>query len=189
VTPFALALSGFAGVAALAVARARLDRSPGARRFFDAAARAELLFITLLLVTLVVLGGVQIFMRNVMHSGLLWADPLMRHIVLWLGATGAAMASARLRHISVDVLTRVLPASLRRSRRLAVYSFTAVAAYLLAVSAVRLVLDERSFGEVAFLGVRTWVVQLILPAAFLMVTYRTLLALFLGRESTEGIEG
>ncbi len=187
--PFALALAGFAVVATLALLRARLDRRSRARRFFDLAARVELLFITLLLLTLVALGGVQIFLRNVMHSGLLWADPLMRHIVLWLGATGAAMASARMRHISVDVLTRILPPSLRRARRVAVYSVTAVVAFVLAVAAMRLVAIEREFGEVAFLGVRTWVVQLVLPLAFALVTYRTLLALFLGREPHEGIEG
>jgi TRAP-type C4-dicarboxylate transport system permease small subunit len=47
------------------------------------------------------------------------------------------------------------------------------------------VVDERSFGEVAFLGIRTWVLQLILPVSFVVITYRTLLAIFLGREPAE----
>jgi C4-dicarboxylate transporter DctQ subunit len=112
----------------------------------------------------------------------------MRHIVLWLGACGAALASARVRHISVDALTRVLPDRLRPARRTIVYTATAVAAYLLAISTVRLVIDEREFGEIAFLGVRTWVAQLILPAAFALITYRTLLGVFLGREPAEPAE-
>jgi TRAP-type C4-dicarboxylate transport system permease small subunit len=185
-----IALAGFVVLAALAAGRAALDRRAGARAVFDAAGRAEVLFIALLLVTLVILGVTQILLRNLFDSGLLWADPLMRHIVLWLGAAGAAFASGRMRHISVDALTRVLPAHLRPARRVIVHTVTAAAAYALAIATVRLVVDERSFGEVAFLGVRTWVLQLILPAAFVLMTYRAMLALLLGREPAEAaVEG
>ena len=62
------------------------------------------------MVTLIILGGLQIILRNVFHSGLLWADPLMRHIVLWLGCLGAALATTSARHINIDVFSRALPA-------------------------------------------------------------------------------
>lgn len=184
-----LLVLGFAALAALAGLRAALERSPRARRFFGITGGVEIAVLALMLLTLVALGSAQILLRNVFHSGWLWADPLMRHIVLWLGALGAALASARMRHISVDALSRLLPAAALPLRRLIVYGVTAAAAYALTVAAARLVVDERGFGEIAFLGVRTWVLQLILPAAFAMITYRTLLAIFLGRESVEsGLE-
>lgn len=184
-----LLVLGFIGLVVLAALRAGLERSPRARRFFAATGRAEVAIIALMLVALVFLGCAQIFLRNAFHSGWLWADPLMRHIVLWLGALGAALASARMRHISVDALSRLLPASALPLRRLIVYGVTAVVAYTLTVATIRLVVDERGFGEVAFFGVRTWMLQLILPVAFAMITYRTLLAIFLGRESVEsGLE-
>ncbi len=183
-----VALAGFLLLLALAAGRAALERRGRGVAFFDAAGRAEVLFVALLLLTLVALGATQIFLRNFFNSGLLWADPLMRHIVLWLGACGAALASARVRHISVDALTRVLPARLRPGRRVIVYTATAIAAYLLAISTVRLVIDEREFGEIAFLGVHTWVAQLILPAAFVLIAYRTLLGIFLAREPAETAE-
>ena len=183
--PNLLIALGFVGLVALAAVRAYLERSPSARRVFAAAMHVEVGVVSLMLLTLVFLGCAQILLRNAFNSGWLWADPLMRHIVLWLGALGAALASARLRHISVDALSRVLPATLHGARRLVVYGFTAVAAYALLISTIRLVIDERDFGEVAFLGVRTWVLQLILPIAFGIITYRTALALFLGREPAE----
>ena len=180
---------GFVALVALAALRAALERTPRARRFFGLAGRAEVAFLALMLMTLVVLGCAQIFLRNVFHSGWLWADPLMRHIVLWLGALGAAVASARMRHISVDALSRLLPTSLLPLRRLVVYGVCAVVCYALTIATMRLVVDERSFGEVAFFGVRTWVLQLVLPVAFAIMTYRTALAIFLGRESIEaGLE-
>lgn len=181
----ALALAGFALLALLAAARAALEKRGRGHAFFAAAGRAEVLFVALLIFTLVALGATQIFLRNFFNSGLLWADPLMRHIVLWLGACGAALASARVRHISVDALTRLLPARLRPARRVIVYGVTAVATWILAVATVRLVISEREFGEVAFFGVRTWVAQLILPGAFALITYRTILSILLGREPAE----
>jgi TRAP-type C4-dicarboxylate transport system permease small subunit len=183
--PVALALAGFALVVALAAVRAGLERREGARRMFALAGRLEVGAVAAMVGTLVLLGAVQIFLRNAFHSGLLWADPLMRHIVLWLGAMGAALASAHMRHITVDGLSRLLPAPWKPARRVVVYGATAVAAYLLAVAALRLVVDERGFGEVAFLGVRTWVLQLVLPACFGLIAYRSLLAIFLGREPPE----
>jgi TRAP-type C4-dicarboxylate transport system permease small subunit len=179
------AIGGFVLLAALAALRARLDRHAGARAVFAWMGRVEIGFIVLLLAALVIAGAAQILLRNVFHSGLLWADPLMRHIVLWLGAMGATLAAARMNHITVDALSRVLPPRLKPARRAVVYGATAAAAYMLAIAAVRLVIDEREFGDVAFLGIRTWVMQLILPACFFVITYRTLLAIFLAREPAE----
>jgi TRAP-type C4-dicarboxylate transport system permease small subunit len=184
----ALAISGFILLFVLAFARAALEKRGVGGRVFAAAGGAEVLFVSLLIFTLVALGATQIFLRNAFNSGLLWADPMMRHIVLWLGASGAALASARVRHISVDALTRVLPDAMRPARRVIVYGATAIAAYLLVISTMRLVIDERAFGEVAFLGIHTWMLQAILPAAFALITYRTFLAILLGRESSD-VEG
>ena len=66
------------------------------------------------------------------------------------------------------------------------YSATAVAAFILGVSALRLVVDERAFGDVVFGSMKTWVLQTILPIAFFVISYRSLVNLFTGRESSPG---
>jgi len=182
---YALVALGFVVLIVLALIRARLEPRNAARRVFGFLFGLEIGFIALLLASLVVLGTIQIVMRNFMHSGLLWADPFMRHVVLYLGAVGAMIAAARMSHITVDVMSRLLPERLKPVRRWVVYGATAIAAYLLAIAAVRLVIDERSYHEVAFLGIQTWVLELILPFAFAVITYRTLLAIFLAREPAE----
>ena len=182
---YALVAVGFLVLIGLAALRSFLQRREGARRFFDFLGHVEITIIVLLVASLVVLGTIQIIMRNAMHSGLLWADPFMRHVVLYLGATGAMLASARINHITIDVVSRLTPARLKPLRRLAVYGATAIASYFLAIAAARLVIDERSFGDVAFLGIQTWVLQMILPVAFVVITYRMLLAIFLSREPAE----
>ena len=167
----------------LALARASVDKKPAWRRFFDGLGRIEVAVLALLLGTLIFFGCLQIFLRNVFHSGIIWADPLMRHIVLWLGCLGGVMATARVRHISIDILTRFLPAPLQPVRDRAIYFATAMAASVLGMAALRLVIDEREFGEIAFLGVGVWVLQVILPVAFFMITYRSFLNMFLARKA------
>jgi TRAP-type C4-dicarboxylate transport system permease small subunit len=182
---YIIVIAGLVILIALAALRAQLERRAGARALFHFLGNLEIAFVVVLLASLVVLGTVQIVMRNVLHSGLLWADPFMRHVVLYLGAVGATLAAARMNHITVDVISRLLPQRLKPARRVIVYGATALASYLLAISAARLVINERGYSEIAFLGIRTWVLQLILPVCFAVITYRTLLAIFLAREHAE----
>ena len=172
----------FVVLLALALLRARVNDSKRWRRFYDFFGAMELALIVVLLGTLVFVGVLQIILRNTLHTGILWADPLMRHIVLWLGALGASLATARLRHINIDVFTRLLPDRIRPLRRVIVYSATAFAVFMLGVSSLRLVIDEKTYGDVAFLGLQTWMLQVVLPFAFFLMCYRSLVNLFLGRE-------
>ncbi len=170
-------------IVVLALVRAASEGSARVRRFYSLFGALELLAIASLLALLVGLGVVQIVLRNTAHTGILWADPLMRHIVLWLGALGAALATARLRHINIDVLSRLLPQRLLALRRIVVYGATAVASFALGVAALRLVIDERAYGQEAFLEIETWMLQAVLPFAFFLICYRSLVNLFLARET------
>ena len=102
----------------------------------------------------------------------------MRHIVLWIGCLGGAYATTRMKHINIDVFSRMLQGRAKALRNLIVYLATAVAAFVLGISALRLVIDEKSYGETAFLGIGTWLLQAVLPFAFFLISYRCLLNLF-----------
>jgi len=172
----------------LAAGRALLIRRKKLERVFSVLGWVEVGVLGLLLGTLIVLGGVQIVLRNIFHSGLLWADPLMRHIVLWLGCLGAALATTSARHINIDVFSRLLPKNIKPWRRSVVYGATAAATFMLGVSAWRLVVDEKLYSKVAFGSLPVWVLQIILPIAFFMISYRSVVNLFIGLES-EALEG
>ncbi len=167
----------------LAIVRTRLDKKPGPRRFFETLGVMEIAFISVLLGALVFFGCLQIILRNFFHQGIIWADPLMRHIVLWLGCAGGVMATSRIRHISIDVLTRVLPERLQATRDRVIYLATAVVASVLGMAALKLVIDEKSFGDKAFLNIDVWILQSILPFAFFLISYRSLLNMFLSRKA------
>lgn len=169
-------------IISLALLRAFLHRRGRLGAFFRFLQRFEAGVIALLLGSLVILGSTQIVLRNFFHSGLLWADPFMRHVVLWLGCLGAAAATSEVRHIHIDVFTRLLPERARPARRAVVYTATAAAAFALGVAALRLVVDERAFGDVAFGGLPVWALQTVLPFSLFLISYRSLFNMFIGRE-------
>ena len=173
-------------IVTMAVFRSSLYRKKRIEGLFRVLGAVEVGVITLLLCGLVLMGCMQIFLRNFFHSGILWADPLMRHIVLWLGCLGAALATARVRHINIDVFSRLIPQQRKGIRRAVVYTATAIAAFFLGVAAQRLVADERAFGDVAFGTVKTWTLQTVMPFSFFVISYRSLVNLFTGRESEPG---
>ncbi|MDE2237792.1 MAG: TRAP transporter small permease subunit, partial [Elusimicrobia bacterium] len=46
------------------------------------------------------LAFLQVLRRELFGSGALWADPLLRSLVLWVGFLGAALAAAEDKHFA-----------------------------------------------------------------------------------------
>jgi len=173
-----------ATIVLVALIRAWFERNERGTGFFSFFARLEVLVLALLVGGLVFFGCLQILLRNMFHGGLLWADPLMRHIVLWIGCLGGAYATTHMKHINIDIFSRLLHGRAKALRNFIVYIATAAAAFFLGVAALRLVIDERAYGETAFLGIGTWFLQAVLPFAFFLISYRCLVNLFARKKSS-----
>ena len=130
--------------------------------------------LVLLLTALVTLAGAQILLRNLFDSGLLWADPAVRVLVLWVALLGAMAAARRGRHITVDIVARLLPPRRAAPIRALTDLFTAAVCGVLAWQAGRLVVMEWEAGTMAVGNVPTWVAQLIVPVGFAVIGLRYL---------------
>lgn len=137
--------------------------------------RAEDLLLALVLIVLVLLAAAQILLRTVFDTGLLWLDPLLRTLVLWVAMLGAMVAAREGRHIGLDLFGRVLPPRPLRMVRFVTHVFAAGVCVLLAWHALRMVLDEREFGTMAFASVPGWLAQSILPVALAVIALRLLI--------------
>lgn len=152
--------------------------------------RAEDLVLAFLLGLLVLLAVMQIVLRTVFDTGLLWLDPLLRALVLWVAMLGAMVAAREGRHIGMDLASRMLPPVPARIARLASWLFAAAVSALLAWQAGRMVADERALGAIAFARVPVWWLQAILPVAFAVIALRLALgALAPPRPATGGEAG
>lgn len=132
-----------------------------------------------LLLLMIGLAVFQIVLRNGFDAGIVWADPLVRVLVLWLGLIGAMVASRTDNHISIDIVSKYLPSCLKRFTSFLVYLFTTVVCALMTWHSARFVIMEKADGMTAFFSVPIWVCELVIPFAFGIITIRYAL-FFLG---------
>jgi len=118
------------------------------------------------------LAPLQIALRNFFDTSLAWGEPALRMLVLWIGLFGALVASRDHRQISVDVVSRVLPARARLVTRAVTSAFCAVVAGIIAFYGGRFVASEYEFGTTAFAGLPAWIFQSIIPFAFAAIAIR-----------------
>jgi TRAP-type C4-dicarboxylate transport system permease small subunit len=135
-------------------------------------ANLERACVALLLTGLLGLGLLQVIERNVLASGIFWADELMQHMVLWLGFLGASLATREHRHLSIDILSHFL--SVHWQLWLGVLVNTAALALctLLVQAAWGLVRSEYTAGTILSFGMPSWLAQSIIPLGFGMITLR-----------------
>ena len=131
-----------------------------------------------LLLLMIFLAVVQIFLRNLFDSGIFWADPMIRILVLWIGLVGAMIASRNNHHISIDVISRYLPDQAKKLATLVISVFTSVICAIMARVSLEFVLMERVDGMTAFGTVPVWVCESIIPAAFAIISVRYGLSCF-----------
>ncbi|MHB8455306.1 MAG: TRAP transporter small permease [Acidiferrobacterales bacterium] len=131
-----------------------------------------------LLAVMIAIASAQIFLRDVFDSGFVSGDHILRVLVLWITLLGAMAASRDDRHMSVDVLSRFLPARVRLASRLIVDIFAVMVCALVAFHAARFVMSDRAAGIPAFGSVPAWLVELILPIGFATMALRYLLLVF-----------
>lgn len=151
-----------------------LLRRIGAERIDRLNRRVEGTIFCVILGAMIGLSGLQVALRNLFHGGWVWIDPLVRTMVLWLAFLGAMAATARQRHLHIDVVHRSLPpvAATRVFRGL--YVFAALVCALLANAAYVYLLAETENARSPFFGVPAWAAQSILLWGFLGLTYRFL---------------
>jgi TRAP-type C4-dicarboxylate transport system permease small subunit len=121
----------------------------------------------------------QIILRDVMGTGIVWGDVLIRLMVLWLGMAGAMVATRQRKHISVDLITRHLSPAWRRAAESLTSLFAGAVCLIAFYTSLQFVIGERAFGSIAFAQVPYWVCVVILPVAFFIIAVRYFIQFFL----------
>jgi C4-dicarboxylate transporter DctQ subunit len=154
-------------------------------RINTAIARFEGWLLILFLSLMVLLTFIQVFLRSLFiyaHMGwandlmgnLDWAEPFVRLLVLWVTFLGASLVTGENKHIKIDLLTQIIPASWRPPLDVLLSLAGALVAALMFKASLFYVGTEMTFGGKLFLGVPNWIGQLILPAGFLLIAFRFL---------------
>jgi len=180
---FVLTIAAIAAVCVLF--RVLLERTGPGRRVLRVLALTEHVSLTVLLVLMIGLSIVEIVYRNLFDRGFVWADPLLRHAVLWVGFMGAALATAHDHHITIDALSRLLRGTTAWAVHGILRVLAAIVCLLLANATYQLLRDEYEAGSRAMLELPSWVVMIVMPAALSVMAYRFLLSAWRGRPPEE----
>ena len=121
------------------------------------------------------LAASQVVLRQVLHANLPWGDLAARHLVVWVGFFGAALASRRGQHFHIGFIARLLgPRSEPWFHAAA--DFLAVGVCVLLVGAswtfVTVGLDPKA---TLFLGIRQTTAALIVPGGFCLMAVQFVL--------------
>lgn len=160
-------------VACLAV-RAIVRRRVGAAGWSRGVGVLEQWVLTLLLLSMLGFAVLQIVLRNFFETGLVWIDPLLRHLMMWIGFAGAVVAAGKLRHIQMDVVGRLVP----MGPRLWIVRFTTLVAAVICAVLSRATWvflgQEQEFGMTGFLEIPTWILLAALWIGFALIAVRFL---------------
>jgi len=132
----------------------------------------SLLVITL--TTMILLALSQIIMRNLFETGVEWSDPLLRVLVLWLGLLGAIAATRQSNHISIDIVSRILPGNGKLITTIINNVFSAVICAIISYYSSLFVIIEYQDGATAFIDVPAWLCEIIIPIGFGLMALRFL---------------
>ena len=151
------------------------------KKFFAFILRAiswiEETFLCLLLTSMIILACVQISLRFFFSGGFTWADPLLRHMVLWAGLFGAAVATKKGKHISIDIISHLLPDRYKPWLQAVLNFFSAGVCCVLTYAAINFVRDE-ALGGRGLLHIPSWGLNLVFPIAFGIISLRFLILTF-----------
>ncbi len=141
----------------------------------DRISRVESVLLVTIVLFMIVLSFLQVVLRNFFSGGITWADVCLRNLVLWVGFIGASLATKENRHITVDVVTKFVSPLLREIADLLASAVSVIIGFIFVYASVRFVISEYKAETIAFLGIPFWVVQMIIPFGFSMITFRFVL--------------
>ncbi|MBN1155135.1 TRAP transporter small permease [candidate division KSB1 bacterium] len=146
----------------------------------NAIATIEFGLVLIIVSIMVCLAFVQIILRNFFATSIAWADILLRHLVLWIGFVGASLATKDQRHINIDVLSKVFPATVTKIANVVTSSFAAVICYFLMRASISFISMEREMGTTLFADIPMWLVQSIIAIGFGLMTLRFIIHMIEG---------
>jgi TRAP-type C4-dicarboxylate transport system permease small subunit len=141
--------------------------------------KGESAILSLLLAAMILLACLQIILRTFFASGLSWADPLLRYLVLWCGLLGAVSATSQGKHIALDITGNNLPKKIEPWVTLITHLFCTLAAAGLTWAGLRFLISEIEFGGSGPLSLPLWFWNGIFPIAFGLITLKYLLLLLM----------
>jgi len=138
------------------------------------ASRTERGVLTLCLGVMVILPLAEIVLRVGFRTGFPAGSNIVQHLTLVIGMIGGAVAASQGRLIGISAAGQLLKGNWKEVAQFVGNSVAAAFTFFMALGSTRFVLTERSSASELAFGVPLWIVQLVLPLGFALISYRLL---------------
>lgn len=140
-------------------------------RFF---LRLESFLLVTTLLVMMFFAFLQVFLRNVMDSGIHWADVFNRLMVLWIGFFGATLAASEDKHLSLELLTKFMPERFKPIIGLFTRIFVVIVTALMTHYSWLFFIDQITYesSTLLFEGVPIAWFTLVFPVGFGLLSFR-----------------
>ena len=150
--------------------------------------KIEELIVGLLLSSILLFSLMQIVLRNFFDYGIIWSDSLLRILVLWLGLTGAILASKYGKQINIDILSQFVPNKNKHYIKKITDLFAAIICFVISFYSLQFVVLEYESGSYAFESIPAWITEAIIPLGFLNLGTKYLLSIFIINKIPSNVE-
>lgn len=137
--------------------------------------RLEEGILALILAAMTLLTFLQVVLRYVFNTGLLWALEATTYMFGWLVLIGISYCVRERAHIGVDALVRLLPPAARRAVGLLVLALTLVYTGLMLYGGIVYVNQMHIIGvEAEDIPIQRWILSICVPIGFALLGVRLL---------------
>ncbi|MBI4040476.1 MAG: TRAP transporter small permease [Deltaproteobacteria bacterium] len=137
--------------------------------------KIETFILVIFILFMIFFSFAQVVLRSFFDSGFPWADAMLRNMVLWVGFVGASLATQEDRHIKIDALTAFLSPTWKKISDCVTSFVTVGISCIFVFASVRFVRMEYVAETHTFLNMPFWIVQMIIPIGFGLISLRFLL--------------
>ncbi|MDH5716829.1 MAG: TRAP transporter large permease subunit [Spirochaetia bacterium] len=119
----------------------------------------------------------EIVLRAVFGVGISGSNEFVQHLTLWVGFIGAALASLEKQHLSLSSGIKIIPERYNHIIRIGTAIISTAVSAGLAWGSYEYVMFETASDAVVGGKIPVWIVELILPISFFLITFRFIFAL------------
>ncbi len=139
------------------------------------------------------LAILEIVMRYGFNKNLLWKHLMLQNLTLWLCFLGAALASSEKKHISIDVLSRILPENTTRYISYIIDFLSLIVVSILAYYGFDFLTKEQESSATLIGSIPLWWTKIIIPIGFILIGVHLLLQICINlidsEHTQEDVEG
>ncbi len=140
--------------------------------------KIEIGLLCLIVAMMVGLAVLEIILRY-FNKSLSWKQDMLEDLTLWMCFFGAALASSEKRHISIDILRRILPENATRYISYLIDGISLIVVSILIYYGLEFLKIEQQGSETLISSIPRWWAKTVIPIGFVLIGIHLLMQLII----------